>query len=270
MPLLIAQQGSISGVVIDSDGNETLPGANVYLQSSISSGTVTDLDGAFTLLGVPVGDQVVVVSFAGFAKQELPVVVTDGGLTEITVTMAPAAIMGEEVIVTAQALGQAKAINQQLNSDAIANFISADKIKELPDVNAAEAISRLPGVSVNRSGGEGQKVVVRGLEPKFNAITVNGVRLPANSGTDRSVDLSMISPEILDGIEVYKSPLPDMDAEAVGGTVNLRLRKAASKPSTLIRGLVGYNDLLLRRTSNVLTVAVISLVTDGLKVRQML
>lgn len=237
-----AQVGRISGVVVDSDGNETLPGANVYLQSSIATGTVTDLDGVFILAGVPVGPQVVVVSFAGFAKQELAVDVSEGSLVELSVKMAPAAIMGEEVIVTAQALGQAKAINQQLNSDAIANFISADKIKELPDVNAAEAVSRLPGVSINRSGGEGQKVVIRGLEPKFNAITVNGVRLPANSGTDRSVDLSMISPELLDGIEVYKSPLPDMDAEAVGGTVNLRLRKAPAEPTTLVRGLVGYND----------------------------
>lgn len=242
MTSVMAQQGIITGIVVDSDGNETLPGANVYLQSSISTGTVTDIDGSFVLNGVPAGSQILVVSFAGFAKEEIAVEVVDGGKTELTVEMAPAAILGEEVIVTAQALGQAKAINQQLNSDAIANFISADKIKELPDVNAAEAISRLPGVSINRSGGEGQKVVIRGLEPKFNAITVNGVRLPANSGTDRSVDLSMISPELLDGIEVYKSPLPDMDAEAVGGTVNLRLRKAPSDPTTLVRGLVGYND----------------------------
>jgi len=239
---VIAQQGTISGTVVDSEGSETLPGANVYLESSITTGTVTDLDGEFVLTSVPVGRNVVVVSFAGFAKREISVEVAEGESSRIFVAMDPAAIMGEEVIVTAQALGQAKAINQQLNSGAIANFISADKIKELPDVNAAEAVSRLPGVSINRSGGEGQKVVIRGLEPKFNAITVNGVRLPANSGTDRSVDLSMISPELLDGIEVFKSPLPDMDAEAVGGTVNLRLRKAPKEPTTLVRGLIGYNN----------------------------
>ena len=59
--------------------------------------------------------------------------------------------------ITAQLLGQAKAINQQLSAESIANIVSGDRIQELPDVNAAEAIARLPGVSINRSGGEGQK-----------------------------------------------------------------------------------------------------------------
>ncbi|HHH50498.1 MAG TPA: TonB-dependent receptor, partial [Saprospiraceae bacterium] len=158
-------------------------------------------------------------------------------------SLGAAAILGKEVIVTGQLLGQAKAINQQLNSESIANIVSADRIQELPDVNAAEAISRLPGVAINRSGGEGQKVVIRGMSPKFAAITVNGVRLPSNSSNDRSVDLSLLSPEMLDGIEVFKSPLPDMDAESVGGTVNLRLRKAAKDLKFLAKILGGYNQL---------------------------
>jgi TonB-dependent receptor len=81
------------------------------------------------------------------------------------------------------------------------------------------------------------------MAPKFAAITVNGIRMPSNSSTDRSVDLSLISPELLDGIEVFKTPLPDMDAEAVGGTVNLRLRKAPRKLKFLVKGLGGFNDL---------------------------
>jgi len=240
---LFAQQGTITGTVIDNDGGETLPGANVYLESSITTGTVTDIDGQFVLTAVPVGSQVLVVSYAGFAKQEIPVEVTDGDPLELEVVMAPAAIMGEEVIVTAQALGQAKAINQQLNSDAIANFVSADKIKELPDVNAAEAISRLPGVAINRSGGEGSKVVVRGLDPKFTAISINGVRLPATSGTDRSVDLSLISPELLSGIELFKSPTPDMDGDALGGSINLNIIKAPKEKKASLKAMGGYNGL---------------------------
>jgi TonB-dependent receptor len=151
--------------------------------------------------------------------------------------------MGQEVVITGQLLGQAKAINQQLSAESIANIVSSDRIQELPDVNAAEAIARLPGVAINRSGGEGTKIVIRGLEPKFNAITVNGVRMPANSANDRSVDLSLISPEMLDGIEVFKSPLPDMDGEAIGGTVNLKLRKAPAGLKMLGKLLGGYNNL---------------------------
>lgn len=241
--LLNAQSGIVSGKVFDAEGGSTLPGANVYLKSDPTSGAVTDIDGLFTLNDVPVGESIVVISFLGYESQEISVQVEDNELVQLEVQLSVSSFMGQEIVVTAQLLGQAKAINQQLNAESIANIVAADRIQELPDVNAAEAIARLPGVSINRSGGEGQKVVIRGMEPKFNAITVNGVRLPSNSGTDRSVDLSLISPELLDGIEVFKSPLPDMDAESIGGTVNLRLRKAPKDWKMLTRFFKGYNRL---------------------------
>ncbi len=240
---LLAQTGIVTGTVVDGNDKLPLPGANVFLKDNISIGTVTDLDGKFLISGVPAGEQILEVSFVSYETEEIPVTVQAGGSTNIDVSMSLASIMGQEVIVTAQMLGQAKAINQQLNSETLVNIVSADRIQELPDVNAAEAISRLPGIAINRSGGEGQKVVIRGMEPKFAAITVNGVRMPSNSGSDRSVDLSLISPEMLDGIEVFKAPLPDMDADAVGGTVNLRLRKAPKELKVMAKALGGFNAL---------------------------
>lgn len=243
LPQATSQTATLSGKVVDGNDQLSLPGANVYLKSAMSIGDVTDIDGNFLISGVPVGEQVLVVSFLSYGTKEVTVNVIDGDNAALNIELAPEAIMGQEVVVTGQVLGQAKAINQQLNMEALANVVAADRIQELPDVNAAEAIARLPGVAINRSGGEGQKVVIRGMQPKFSAINVNGVRLPSNSGTDRSVDLSLISPELLDGIEVFKSPLPDMDAEAVGGTVNLKLRKAPKEFKFLAKGLGGYNDL---------------------------
>ncbi|MEM6377733.1 MAG: TonB-dependent receptor [Bacteroidota bacterium] len=243
LPQAISQTATLSGKVVDQNDKLSLPGANVYLKSSMSIGDVTDIDGNFLISGVPFGDQVLVISFLSYGTKEITVKVVEGDNEVINIELAPEAILGQEVVVTGQILGQAKAINQQLNMEALANVVAADRIQELPDVNAAEAIARLPGVAINRSGGEGQKVVIRGMQPKFSAINVNGVRLPSNSGTDRSVDLSLISPELLDGIEVFKSPLPDMDAEAVGGTVNLKLRKAPKEFKFLAKGLGGYNDL---------------------------
>lgn len=241
--LSVSQTASIVGTILDSNDKLSLPGANVYLKSSPSTGDVTDIDGKFLIAGVPLGEQVIVVSFLSYATQEIPITVLESGNERIEVEMSPESILGETVIITGQLLGQSKAINQQLKSESLANIVSADRIQELPDANAAEAISRLPGVAINRSGGEGNKVVIRGMQPKFAAITVNGIRLPSNSGTDRSVDLSLISPELLDGIEVFKSPLPDMDAESVGGTVNLRLRKAPKDFKMLAKVLGGYNAL---------------------------
>ena len=84
----------------------------------------------------------------------------------------------------------------------------------------------MPGVSLQRDAGEGQKVVVRGLSPRYSRVTVNGVAIPATDEDNRSVDLSMISPDVLAGIEVFKAPTADQDAETIGGTVNFTVRRA--------------------------------------------
>jgi outer membrane receptor protein involved in Fe transport len=253
---LFSQSGTLKGRVLDSDGVSTLPGANIYLKDKISFGTVTDINGDFMLTGVAVGPQTFVVSYTGYDEFQKEINIEADKVVTLDIILKPQSFGLETVIISAQALGQTKAINQQLNADQIANIVSADKIKELPDVNAAEAISRLPGVAINRSGGEGSKVIIRGLDPKFTAITVNGSRLPSTSGTDRSVDLSLISPELLSGIELFKSPTPDMDGDAVGGTVNLNIMKAPKERKIVLKGLGGYNALADRLADYKLTASV--------------
>ena len=127
---------------------------------------------------------------------------------------------------TAQARGQMDAINKQLKAKSIKNIVSSDRIQELPDANAAEAVARVPGVSIRREGGEGNKVVIRGLSPKYNKITVNGTNLASTDADDRSTDLSMISQYMLEGIEVTKAGTPDQEGDVLGGTVNFKLKKA--------------------------------------------
>lgn len=231
------------------EGNNTekspLPFANVWIDGT-TIGATSDIDGVFKLVSVPLGQITIKASFVGFREATVKIVVTEDFNQDIEIELRPQAIMGKEVVITGQLLGQTKAINQQFNSDKIVNIVSEDKIKELPDVNAAEAIARLPGIAVHRSAGEGQKIMIRGLEPKHTSIMVNGVKLPSNDPTDKSVDLSMISSDMLAGIEVFKSPTPDMDADAIGGTVNLMIKKAPAneyKPTSKFRIGGGYNAL---------------------------
>ena len=133
---------------------------------------------------------------------------------------------GNTVIVTSQAEGQAAAINKQLRSNTITNVVSLDKILEIPDANAAESVGRLPGISILREGGEGNKVTIRGLAPKYNSVTIGGDKIPSTDFNDRSVDMSMISSEILAGIEVTKALTADMEADALGGTIEFKLAEA--------------------------------------------
>lgn len=218
--------GTISGTVVDKGSGEALPFANLQLEGT-SIGTSTDVEGNFIIHQIPAGVYNLMSRYIGYKEQTISVTVVAGSTSEVAFELNYAAIEGEEVTITAQARGQMGAINEQLNSSTIKNVVSADRIGDVPDVNAAESVARLPGLSLIRSGGEGQKVAIRGLSPQYNVTMVNGVRMQSTDRDDRSVDLNMIAPNILSGIEVTKALTADMDADAVGGTVNLRIGKAA-------------------------------------------
>jgi TonB-dependent receptor len=251
--LLIAANNTIVGLVIDSKTNETLPGANVSLEGT-AIGAATDLDGEFYLTNIPSGKHILIVSYIGYREKRIEISVEEGEKKGLTIEMEYSALeLDEAIIVTAQAEGQMKAINQQLSAIPIINVVSSDRIQELPDANAAESVGRLPGVSILREGGEGNKVVIRGLSPKYNTIMIEGVKMSPTDPSDRSTDLSMISPYMLDGIQVMKAITPDQYADAIGGVVNFTIKEAQEKLEEsgedqkllgldlIARG--GYNDL---------------------------
>lgn len=220
-----AQSGSIRGVVTDSETGEPLIGVNVGIEGT-SMGAPTDIEGEFLINRVPSGVYNVIASSIGYQKTTIEVEVLAGQVLEINISLSQETVSGEEVIISAQAQGQRAAINEQISANTITNVVSAEKIQEIPDINAAESLGRLSGVSVIRSGGEGQKVAIRGLSPQYNVIMVNGVRMQSTDRENRSVDLNMIAPNVLSGISVTKALTADMDADAVGGTVNLKIGKA--------------------------------------------
>lgn len=219
------QSGKVRGKVFDKGTREVLPGANILLEGT-SFGAATSQDGEFYIPSVPPGNYNMIVKYIGYKDKIIPITVRPRMTVEVDVELEYVALETGEIIITAQAEGQMEAINQQLSSNTIKNIVSSDRIKDIPDVNAAESVARLPGISLIRSGGEGQKVTIRGLSPKYNVMMVNGVRMQSTDRDDRSVDLNMIAPNILSGIEVTKVLTADMDADAVGGVVNLRISKA--------------------------------------------
>ncbi|WP_185957146.1 TonB-dependent receptor [Gracilimonas mengyeensis] len=234
--------GQIRGTITDAGNGEVLIGVNVAIKGT-SIGAATDIDGNYIIRRVPAGTHTLVVSYIGYERIEEEIEVEDGETLEYNVELVQVAVQGEGVTVSAQREGQIEAINQQITSDNIVNVVSETKIQELPDFNAAAALGRLPGVSTTQSSGEANKVVIRGLAPEYNAIEIEGVQLASTGSStiglssnpgvgsgrvnnDRSVDLTMVSPYMIRMIEVYKSLTPDMNANSIGGTVNMELRKA--------------------------------------------
>ena len=234
--------GGVKGKVFESGTNEPLIGANVVIKGTLK-GVATDVDGGYTLRNVEAGLHILEVSYLSFKTKEVEVMIEDGQMITLDIYLEWEGVQGEEVTITAQARGQVAAINEQLSSNTIANVVSKDRIQELPDVNAAESIGRLPGIAIQRSGGEANKVLIRGLNPKFSTVTVNGVRIPSTGGDDRSVDLSLVSSSMLNGIEVKKAITPDMDADAIAGSVDLKLREAPEDLIFNVTAQGGYTQL---------------------------
>ena len=243
---IMASTGSIQGKITDSQTGEALLGANVLL-SGTSIGAATNLDGNYVIQHVEPGTYSVVASYLGYVSKKEKIIVKDGQHVELNFQLKAASLKGETVTVTAQASGQTQAINQKLTSDQIVDVVSAAKIQSLPDANAAESVGRLPGVSVLRQGGEGYAVVIRGMAPQYNQITINGMQMGSSNPNDRSTNLSMISSSVLQGIKVSKTVTADMDANVIGGVVDFDMREASKdhpgipKFSLQLQG--GYNAL---------------------------
>jgi TonB-dependent receptor len=219
---LLAQptSGHLQGKIIDKATGEALQGASVYVQGS-SIGSMTDIEGSYRIANIPFGKHNLIVSYIGYKTNTVAIEINSAKTQTLDVKLDATIIEGKEVVITGQLQGQAQAINRQVASDQIVNIVSEQKIKELPDANAAESVGRLPGVAVQRDGGEASKLMIRGLDPKFTNITLNGIQIPATSADSRDVDLSLISQSSLSGIELYKALTPDQDADAIAGVVNL-------------------------------------------------
>jgi len=214
--------GQIQGNITDQETGAPLIGANVYLEGT-SLGASTDFSGRYVINRVPVGSYQVSVRYIGYEEEGTTIKVgRPGEVVRHDFMISPKVLEGQEVVITAQAMGQRGAINQQLASNTIINVVSSEKIHQLPDDNASTALSRLPGISLQ----DGDKVVIRGVQAKLNTVLINGIQVPSTDMDDRSTNLGFISSNLLSGIEVIKALTPDMDANTIGGVVNLRLREA--------------------------------------------
>ncbi|MCE1190164.1 MAG: TonB-dependent receptor [Ignavibacteria bacterium] len=221
----LAGGATVEGHIRDSKTGEPLFGANVILVGTAIGGA-SDLDGKYRIVNVPEGTFSVRVSYLGYNDIKTTLTIKDASTIKKDFMMDAVSLEGKEIVVTGQAYGQKQAINQQLSADQILNAVSAAKIQELPDANVSESIARLPGVAIMRSGGEGNQVIIRGMSPKYNSISIDGVQMASSGKDDRSTDLSMISSNMLDGIQVAKTVTADMDADVMGGAVNFSFHEA--------------------------------------------
>jgi TonB-dependent receptor len=236
------QTGSITGQVTDQENGQVLQGANLRLQGT-SAGAVSDAGGRYVIANVPAGVYQLVVSYIGYQAISLNVSVEGGSTTSRDVELENNFIELEGITVTGNRQGQAQALSRQKNADNIKNVVAADLIGRFPDPNVADALQRVPAVSVQRDQGESRYVQIRGTNPNLSNISINGEQIPSPEGDVRYAALDMIPTGVLSSIEVNKALTPDMDGDAIGGSVNLNTLSAVGK-GRILKGTasLGYND----------------------------
>jgi TonB-dependent receptor len=235
-------KGTISGTVVDN-GGAVLKGAQLKLLP-LGMTAVTDEQGEFTFIDIPVGAYTISVSYVGFEPAETKVQLAAGQALNQEIKMGVASTAETILVVAERVHGEADAINETRTADNIVQVLPAEVITSLPNANVADAIGRLPSVTLFRAEGEGEYIQVRGTEPRLTNVTVDGVTLPAPEPTVRQVRLDVIPSSLVDAVEINKTLSANMDADGIGGSVNLRTKVAGEQPTIDGFAKFGYTPIM--------------------------
>lgn len=260
-PLAFAQTGASLAVrVTDTTSQSVLRGAAITVTAAAGEvqHATTNVDGELVLPLAP-GQYTVTVDYLGYPPKTEPVEIRAGQASRLNFALGNdiALNLGTFKVEGART-GQARALNQQRTAQTLTNIISSDLSGQFPDKNIADAVKRLPGITVetdrDTGGAEGRYITVRGMSADFNAVTIDGMRVNVTDfdGITRRVPLDVVSSDVADQIEVSKALRPDQDADSIGGAVNIRTRSAfGGKARTAsFKAALGYSDLLTDYTGN--------------------
>jgi len=241
----MAQTGTISGNLFDQISKDPLPAANINLEHT-SYHTRADEKGNFTMKNIQPGAYDLIISNVDYMVLRKHIVVKAGETTKVYLGLNTDGKALEEVTVFGRADREKEtgAREQERNAANMINVISAQAMVRSPDINAANVLQRMSGVTIQRSsGGDEAYAIIRGMEPRYNNTLLNGIKIASPDSKNRYVQLGIIPSDILSSIEVSKTLTPDMEGDATGGTVNMVVRDALDKTSFKATASVGYSQL---------------------------
>lgn len=237
-----AHAGTLAGTVVDSSSTRALDAAEielVELQRTVS----TERDGSFRFSDVPAGTYTLVARYTSAAPVTRTVTVPESGDVRVNFQLGTSA--EDTILVIGQRANLASSISRQRAGEGVSTVLTRDSIGQFPDQNVAEALRRAPGINVLNDQGEGRFVSIRGLDPELNSTSINGNRVLATGGDERAAALDVIPSELVEAITIKKSLTPDMDADTLGGSVEIETTSAfsRSKPFVGISVEGSYSDL---------------------------
>ncbi len=236
------RKGSISGRVADNSGG-VLQGARIELHP-IGAIAASNIQGEFFINDVTPGTFTVSITYVGFKDFTKQVTVVGGQIATVDAKLEVES-QNLEVLVTAErASGEAEAVNRELTADNIVQVLPAEVIRSLPNANMADALGRLPSVTIERDEGEGKYVQIRGTEPRLANVTIDGINTPSPESGVRQIKLDAIPADIVESVEINKTLQANMDPDGIGGSVNLVTKTAGERPTINVSGMGGYTPII--------------------------
>jgi hypothetical protein len=234
-------KGIVTGRIADATG-AVIRGAFVQLSPSGLS-TTSDGLGEFVFPAVAPGTYTLSASSVGFSVFTKSVTVIAGQTLRADLSLTVASGNDQVVVSAESGHDEVQAINQEINSPNILQVMPETQILSLPNANVADAVGRLPGVTVQRDEGEAVYVQVRGLDPRLTNTTIDGVTIPSPESNVRQVLLATIPADMVQSIELNKTLSANQDADGIGGSVNMVTKLAGEAPT--INGIttLGYSPI---------------------------
>lgn len=243
---LAAQAGQVTGRVVDAATGRPVAAARVAVQG-LQLAANAGVDGRYTITGVPAGPRTLTVTALGYASKTVTgVVVPAGGAATQDVSLSAATLLLESVTVTAQAErgSVTQALDEQRTAVGVVNALGAEQIARSPDSDAAQAIRRVSGVTVQ----DGRYVVVRGLSERYTTATLNGARIPSPEPERRVVPLDLFPAGLLQTVSTTKTFTPNLSGDFSGALVNIRTREYPAQPVFSFSSTLGYNERVTGRS----------------------
>ena len=235
-------KGAIAGIVTDQ-GGAVLVGAQVTLEAPTFN-TVSDEQGRFYINDVAPGNYTLTITYVGFTNFRQSMAVSAGQTANV---QAKLQIQGqnEQILVTApRVTGEVEAVNIERNADNLVQVLPEEVIRSLPNANLADALGRLPSVTIERDEGEGKYVQVRGLEPRLTNALIDGVDVPSPEPGVRQVKFDSIPADMVESVQISKTLQPNMEGDGIGGSVNLVTKVATEIPTISIGSVGGYTPII--------------------------
>ena len=239
-----AQAASITGLVRDAETGSALANASVRI-AELNRTVTTGPDGRFSFVQVPAGSYTLVAETLGRDEVAQPVVVGEDEAATADLMLGSGTVTLGRFVVEGIREGQARALRQKRAANNILDTVSADAVGKFPDGNAAEALRRVPGVSLEIDQSEGRYVVVRGIDSSLNNVTLNGQLVGSPSeGGNRGLAMDSVPADLISRLEVVKAVTPDMDANAIGGSINIVTQSPYDRDEGFFLATLtgGYND----------------------------